>query len=61
MEQQNGNGGVVVKNVDAKPSAKQVFGIARRLCKKVGAPFPENRLEASRLIEQLEAEGHTVR
>lgn len=50
-----------VIHTDLKPTAKQVFGICRRLCKAHSVEFPRNREQASRLIEQLEAQGHTVR
>jgi hypothetical protein len=39
-----------------KPSVKQIYALAAALCERGGEEFPENRLEASELIQRLRVE-----
>ena len=39
-----------------KPSVKQIYALAAALCERAGEEFPENKLEASDLIQRLRDE-----
>jgi hypothetical protein len=49
----------IVRHPEAKPTAKQVYALARELCAQAGEEFPGTRGEASRLIERLRAVAET--
>lgn len=42
-----------VRKLDAKPTIRQVYAIARALLKETGEAWPETREEASELIDRL--------
>jgi len=42
-----------VRHPDGKPTIRQVYAIARLLLAEAGEAWPENREEASELIERL--------
>ena len=41
----------------SKPTVRQVYAVARALCKRCGEEFPETKAAASELIERLRTEG----
>jgi hypothetical protein len=43
----------IVHNPEGKPTIRQVYAIARLLLAEAGEGWPENREEASELIERL--------
>jgi hypothetical protein len=46
----------IVRHPDAKPTAKQVYALARELCTRIGEEFPSTRGAASELIARLRGE-----
>ena len=42
-----------VRKLDAKPTIRQVYAIARALLKDTGEEWPQTREEASELIDRL--------
>ncbi len=42
-----------VRKLDAKPTIRQVYAIARTLLKETGVAWPRTREEASELIDRL--------
>jgi len=45
-----------VRNLEAKPTPRQVYALARELATRAGETFPATRGAASALIERLRAE-----
>ena len=43
----------MVRKLDAKPTIRQVYAIARALLKDTGEAWPQTREEASELIDRL--------
>jgi hypothetical protein len=42
-----------VRNLDGKPTVRQIYAIARQLLAEAGEAWPETREEASELIERF--------
>ena len=49
-----------VTRLDAKPTVRQVYAIARLLLKETDERWPETREQASELIERLRGEDRAV-
>jgi hypothetical protein len=45
-----------VRQTEAKPTPRQIYALARELCKRSGEEFPATRGSASTLIERLRAQ-----